>query len=236
MKLTRRLFPSLLALALLMSLAACGGKGKSGDKVSDSDKQHTASAATKTDDTSSQEDSGQTAEMAWNPFVMQRQVLLDENAMCGAVFLGYAEAEAGDLDEDRAYYNMLFRENGYDEAFDFLADMPNDRFVSTHIGQELYLIIPYDENAHIAVNTWEGSEDDFTQGKVKDILMLSDSGAPFLLRCNYDPYQPDSQVVIVDSDGRTLTWYPRMGIQDYVMQTEAEGGSVYDFTIYPDMD
>ena len=40
----------------------------------------------------------------WNPAIMQRQMLFDEGYVAGVLFLGYVDAGAGDLDDDRDYY------------------------------------------------------------------------------------------------------------------------------------
>ena len=83
-------------------------------------------------------------EEEWNPEIIQRQIIFDEGAMCGVIFLGYVEASAGTLESNREYYQTIFEETGYLDGFPFLAEIPNSNFVETEWGQELYCIIPLD--------------------------------------------------------------------------------------------
>ena len=234
-----RLLSILTALSLTACLISCGGnqqKKKTGST-------HDLSVPVSSADTASSPDAptgrggDKSADDAWNPFVMQRQVLLDEDCMCGVVYLGYVEAEAKDYGVDREYYHNIFKASGYANSFDFLLSLPEDHFASTPIGQELYLIIPYDENAHVAVNYISFDEENDFTAKVEDILYTSDNGAPFLVKCNYSDIFPDCQVVITDSKGRILTYSPMLSLRDGRVNKSAEDGqTVYDFTIYSNLD
>ncbi len=234
-----RLLSSIVALSVALCLVSCSGSKKKSGSVSSSDSSVPTQSVSETV-SSKEPPTGQggdkSADDDWNPFVMQRQVLLDENCMCGVVYLGYVEAVAKDLGVDREYYHNLFKASGYANNFDFLLSMPDDHLVSTPIGQELYLIIPYDENAHVAVNYLSfDEENDFTL-KVEDILYTRDNGAPFLVKCNYSDIFPDSQVVIVDSKGETLTFSPMLSLKDGRVNTSAENGkTIYDFTVYSNL-
>ncbi len=235
-----RLLSVIVALSVALCLVSCGGDKKKSGSVSSSDSSVPTQSGSET--TSSKEPpigkgGDKSADDDWNPFVMQRQVLLDENCMCGIVYLGYVEAVAKDLGVDREYYHNLFKASGYANSFDFLLSMPDDHLASTPIGQELYLIIPCDENAHVAVNYVSFDEKNDFALKVEDILYTRDNGAPFLVKCNYSDIFPDSQVVIADSQGRILTFSPTLSLRDGRVNTTVEDGqTIYDFTVYSNLE
>ena len=79
---------------------------------------------------------------AWNPEVIQRQILADEGAMCGVIFLGFADESVGNLESDREYYQSLFETRGYLDGFPFLTEIPDTNYVHTEHGQEFYFILP----------------------------------------------------------------------------------------------
>lgn len=229
-----------MAMSMVLCLVSCGGSKKKSDSVTSSNS--SSFTLSGSDTVSSKEPptgkgGDRSADDDWNPFVMQRQILLDENCMCGVVYLGYVEAVANDFGVDREYYHNLFKASGYANSFDFLLSLPDDHFASTPIGQELYLIIPYDEKAHVAVNYVSFEEENDFNLKVEDILYTRDNGAPFLVKCNYSDIFPDSQVVIVDSKGETLTFSPMLSLKDGRLNKTAEDGkTIYDFTVYSNLD
>lgn len=166
----------------------------------------------------------------WNPYVPQRQVILDSGAICGAAFLGTVDPEATNLFLDRDYYEMVFGEGRVTEVFKFLSEIPDDYFAYTPLGQELYLIVPLDENASVSVNSLM-RDDELHQMVVKDVIYKSETGAPFLVRCN-DGFSWDSQVVIIDSEGNTVTWMPQLD-ENGSLNTQANDGKlILDITPY----
>ncbi|MBQ1435497.1 MAG: DUF3298 domain-containing protein [Clostridia bacterium] len=174
------------------------------------------------------------ADGLWNPVVIQRQVLFDEGFMCGVVFLGYVDRAANDIEQYRGYYSSLFIESGYAEDFEFLLSVPKERFVCVPDGEELYLVIPRDENAEVRVNEWYiDEENDFT-GEPGDVLYESQSGTPFLLKCNKSDIMPDALVTVYDSGGETLEWNPSISLMDGHVVTVSNLKYVYDFTHYND--
>lgn len=232
-----RFLPLVISTALLLSLCACGKTDKKSSDVSKSDTgivskmdvdQENGASSAAGKGGSDEDENGN-----WSPYVAQRQVLVDEGSMCGVIYLGYAEADVFDLKSNRAYYDNMIEESGYAQDFDFMSHIPDDHFIGTPMGHDVYLIIPTDPNANVAVNYMIYDEEDDFAGRIGDILYTNTNGSPFLLQCNYSDIFSDASVVIVDSDGQMLTWSPFLSLRDGKVQKEAEDGKiVYDFTTY----
>ena len=170
----------------------------------------------------------------WSPAVIQRQVMLDEEKPLGVMFLGrpyMAEPYA----PHEPIYNGIFQNAGAVDAFDWIMDLPADRFIKTVRGKEMYLIIPFDEAAEVTVS--EMLYDDETYSSYPDeTLYHSTDGEPFIVVCNADRRRSDVLVTITDSSGNTYEWYPSVEIEDkldgdYLSLYDFEG-IVYDFTDY----
>ena len=159
--------------------------------------------------------------------------------LCGAVLV--SDSMGGDwsvLAERRHLDAVLYALD--DEWHDIAMDVPDERVVEIIGGHELYLILPLDADA--AVSVVYLSDDEET------VIYQSETGDPFLLRCNAapspweeDPYlsdfeeaeEPfDCQVVIEDSVGNVLIWNPYVHFNRGEVNTDAQGGSVIDFTNY----
>ena len=169
----------------------------------------------------------------WNPIVIQRQVILDGASTCGALLVGvFAEKRAtGEMIYERAEWDNILLDAGVTEDYPFVSELPNRNIVQTGGGQEIYLIVPLDTEASVAVNRviWRNGK-----AEVTEILHKNEYGEPFLLCCNSDPSQPDTQVVVVDSNGTVLTWYPRLDGKQRIDVKAEHGPSIYDLTIYPE--
>lgn len=169
---------------------------------------------------------------AWNPEVIQRQILADEGAMCGVIFLGFADESVGNLESDREYYQSLFETRGYLDGFPFLTEIPDTNYVHTEHGQEFYCIIPEDPGATVSVNQWITDANKGFEGKNGEVLYRSEEGTPIILRCNASELVSDVELVIVDSDGDQMKWYPALSTMDGCVFVESAEGAVYDFTFY----
>lgn len=167
----------------------------------------------------------------------QRQVLAEEDCICGVIFLGYVDGEKY-LADDEEYRMQVLRNSGYTEEFDFLTEIPSDRIVETDWGAELYCIYPRRADAVVAVNAcgYEESEENGYDLVVGEMLFESRSGAPFLLRCNISDIMYDCQVSIFNPDGTVLTWSPAISLNDGSVILPQEGPSVYDATRKPEAD
>lgn len=160
----------------------------------------------------------------WDPYVIQRQVMLDEGDMCGVAYIGYAES--GMTADD---CRQLFLDSTYAEDFEDLTDIPDSNIVTECGGCELYLIIPQDVGATVSVNEWLLTEENDFMGEAGRVYYRSESGAPVLVCCNVSDIMPNIVVSIVDSDGRTLDWSPSISLKDGSVLTN---DLVHDFTYY----
>ncbi|MBQ1434451.1 MAG: S-layer homology domain-containing protein [Clostridia bacterium] len=172
----------------------------------------------------------------WDPTVIQRQVLVDEGVLCGAVLVGVFGDERGqnEMISDMDYWRQVLEDSGLTEDFEFLRDMPACQIVQTGGGRELYLIIPTDRFASVSVNKWIMNESNGWVGETGEVLYKSDTGEPFLLCCNWVDSYPDAQVIIVGENGSVLDWHPQLSMMDGHMVTVSNGMYVYDFTVYPE--
>ena len=228
----------LLTLTLALSVTACGRTQTNGNAGGSSkpDTQNTQNTQnTQPDDDISSEPAVRN-EDDWDPEIVQRQVMREEGSLCGAVYLGYVEAVAKDLDTDREYYRNLFKASGYTGHFDFLLSFPGDHFCSTDIGQELYLIIPAEDAVQVKVETLIFDEQDDYQGRVGETLYDRHSCSPVLVKCNYSDIFPDCRVTVIDSGGRSLVWSPMMSLKDGRLQSQTDNGqTIHDFTVYSNL-
>ena len=159
----------------------------------------------------------------------QRQILADEDCICGVIFLGYVDGEKY-LADDEEYRMQVLENSGYTEEFEFLTEIPSDRIVETDWGAELYCIYPRRADAVVAVNAcgYEESEENGYDLVVGEMMFESRSGAPFLLRCNISDIMNDCQVSIFNPDGTVLNWSPSISLNDGSVVLPQEGPAVYD--------
>ena len=111
----------------------------------------------------------------------QRQILADEDCICGVIFLGYVDGEKY-LADDEEYRRQVLENSGYTEEFEFLTEIPSDRIVETDWGAELYCIYPRRADAVVAVNAcgYEESEENGYDLVIGEMMFESRSGAPIL--------------------------------------------------------
>ena len=159
--------------------------------------------------------------------------------LCGVVLV--SDSMGGDwsvLAERRHLDAVLYPLD--DEWRDIAMEIPDERVVEIIGGQELYLILPMDADATVSVVHL--SDDG------ENLIYHSETGEPFLLRCNAapspweeDPYlsdfeeaaEPfDCRVFIEDSMDNVLFWNPYVHFNRGEMNTDALGGYVIDFTNY----
>ena len=167
----------------------------------------------------------------------QRQILADEDCICGVIFLGYVDGEKY-LADDEEYRKQVLENSGYTEEFEFLTEIPSDRIVETDWGAELYCIYPRRADAVVAVNAcgYEESEENGYGLVVGEMMFESRSGAPFLLRCNISDIMNDCQVSIFNPDGTVLNWSPSISLNDGSVVLPQEGPAVYDASRKPEAD
>ena len=99
----------------------------------------------------------------------------------------------------------------------------------------LYLIVPADKNATLAINRmqWSEAKQDY---EPTEVIYRSETGKPVLLFANLDgiAYEPDTVVFITDNSGNTCKWYPSLDAMSYLVPCTAEDGTQLsrDITIY----
>ncbi len=200
----------ILAASMIITLVSCGkSSSSSGVSASDSNASN------------------------WNPKVSQREILKSKGSMCGVYYVTYSIEEMEDMKKDSKYYQKVFDRSGIKEKFPFLKKIPDSQIVSTQMGTEIYLIIPADKNAEVAVYLLELDEETFTSTRAEKPLYKSHTGAPFVLQCNYSDLFSEVEIEITDSEGEKLSWKPFVSLRDGSVYNKTDDGKeVYDFTEY----
>ena len=162
--------------------------------------------------------------------VSLRQALVETPQLFAVAYLGYQEVIDQDMQADPF---AIMQENAYwlCEDLPFLTEIPQDRIVGKT--GELYCIVPRDENATVAVNKGI-RDDDGGQLLYENVIYRSESGEPILLFCNGGGWEPDTQVVITDSDGTVTTWYPQLDDNQCAMPLRNDNWEdlFFDFSPY----
>ena len=160
-------------------------------------------------------------------------------ALCGAVLVSDSMGGDWSLLEERRHLDAALYGLGED-WYDVAMDVPDERVVDIRGGRELYLILPMDADAAVSVVYLGGEEE--------SVVYDSETGEPFLLRCNAasspweedlylsdfeDVREPfDCRILIEDSMDNVLIWNPYIHFNRGEMNTDTQGGYVIDFTNY----
>jgi len=116
--------------------------------------------------------------------------------------------------------------------YTFIRQIPRERVVGN--GGSLFCVVPRDPNATLAVNRirWNPQNEAYDN---LEVLYRGESGEPILLYACADmgesPY-PDTEVIVTDSKGKTMTWYPIYGLTILPYDFENDAPMGYDFTDY----
>ena len=222
-KLARLLVAALLALAMTLSLTACQveipgmGTINIDDGASDGD-----TAKTNGGEPGAYDDS----------LDLLRQ-LLDERQQDER----FAVAYIGDIDGSLSDLTIPLRDWINDTApglcaqYTFVRNIPQERVVGD--SGSLFCVVPRDPNATVAVNRarWDEAKGGY---ETLEVLYRSESGDPILLYACADmgesPY-PDTEVIVTDSTGKTVTWYPIYGITALPYDYEYDLPLGYSFTV-----
>ena len=113
--------------------------------------------------------------------------------------------------------------------------LPDDVPFINHTGDELFLVIPRDPNASVAVNDLPSERlIDPDADVYGPILYKSESGTPFFVRCQSSGGMMNLEIIIVDNNGRQLTYRPQLSTDDGSLMTPGTvgpgEGSVLDIT------
>ena len=247
----------LLAVALLLSLCACGQNtqtepdepkistdtadlpAKADKNAPENQPEEAISQSGMSDRTS--RDEAMATPPAQYAFSQEAETSLEwlrdridfPTTMFGAAYLGYV----GGLFEEgfeAGFPSWLLETN---EAllleYPFIAEIDEEHIIGG--AGHLYCIVPVDENATVAINRVQWNEKTHTD-EVTEVLYRSESGEPVLLFANLDgiAYEADTQVFITDNSGNTCEWYPSLDAMSYLAPCISEAGDYlsFDFTEY----
>lgn len=199
----RRSVYSVLLLALLLGLSACGqevspqgesGPGEVGD-VAVQEEEAPVPAVSEEDPSLGQ----------------LRQEMAQVGAVGGVAYLGTLP-EAG-----QAALRPLLAQSRTAEQYPFLRDIPEQDIVFAE-GWEVYCVVPARQTT-LSVQDLNGSS------------LHGDTDAPLLLVCNQSQVEPNTQLTFRTEAGQTATLSPALGLCDGKLVLPASG-QVYDFSRY----
>ena len=240
----KRIITIFMAACAFMTLAACANEG--GAPISSESSEAASSEASSevsSEAASSEGSSAETKDTAstehpeteepaaapeiWSPAIVQRQVMHDEGSICGVAYIGYTDEATMVQDCKDIFYNSV-----YAEDFEYITDIPDENVIDTGAAYELYLIIPCDENASVSVSELLFTEENDFSGSEGELLYSSETGAPFLLKCNHSDIMPNTVISITDSSGKNVKWSPSLSLKDGSVSRYDAEDDIYDFTHY----
>lgn len=214
----KRIISGVLCLILCLSLFAGCGKDKPKQPVETNEITDTEEIIDTADTEPQDTEPSVNEDEAAASLVGVRQAMIGTPGMVAVAYLGETDsAEAADTME---LLSKLFPV--------FLSDLPfikmidKDHIIGDGFG-ETYLVVPCDENASVAVNKVDGSNE------VTEVLYRSDYGEPILVYVD----DTEIQINIVDNEGNILTYYPTLNDLGYLSQYS--DGSIYDLSPYAEM-
>lgn len=143
--------------------------------------------------------------------------------ICAVAMLGYADGDLNDF------------------LLDVVRDYPAVAGVSPECwveaeGDEVYLIVPRDGDASVAVNEWTVSSDSSAgpyDGEMGDVLYRSEYGDPIIVRGNISDIYPNMMVNIVSNEGDSLSYIPFCNLLDGTLDVPTGDPGVLDCTMNP---
>ena len=160
-----------------------------------------------------------------------RESMADPSYLFAAAFIGSSAGGPDDLELPLPEW-ILETDPELCAQYTFIRQIPRERVVGS--GGSLFCVVPRDPNATLAVNRiqWNPQNEDYDN---LEVLYRSESGEPILLYACADmgesPY-PDTEVIVTDSKGRTITWYPIYGAAMLPYDFDNDAPIGYDFTDY----
>lgn len=151
------------------------------------------------------------------------ELLWSETDIVAVAFVGYYATEA-DFRATPTYADLKKR-----------YALPDDVPFIDHAGDEVYLVIPRDPNASVAVN--DLPVEHLTDPDVDahgPILYKSEEGTPFFIKCQSSGGMTNAEIIIVDNNKHELTYRPQLSTDDGSLVTPGMvgpgEGSVLDIT------
>ena len=190
----KRVWAVILAAALTLSLAACGGgENGTGGKLPSGSR------------SADQTDIVETPELA-----SLRGSITGSGAAIGVAYLGYA----GEISSMKDAVELL--QNGaYAENYPFLLTLPDDAFVNAG-GEELYAFVPADSSSALTVYAADIT-DSGDYRKTGKPLCEGKAGEVLLVRCNVSDLHAN---VCVEAAGKQF--YPMLSLMDGSVSMEGD--------------
>lgn len=140
----------------------------------------------------------------------------------GVAFLGYVDSDSSEVDlRDYMYQSEL------GSTYYFLPMS----WLLMYEGQELYAIVPASETATVTIYAFDVFEDGEYAVDTSAPLSVSEPGEPIVVMCNLSEIYSNVLISVTDGD-ETLEFHPMLSMEDGHL---AETPGVYDFSIYLDM-
>lgn len=172
----------------------------------------------------------------------RRAQMTDAGCLLGVALI--SDTVGGDwwMAEEMKHLRNLFP--GMPEAWQpTLYSIPEERVLEVAGGRELYLIVPADADAQIAV-IQRAPSDGSGPGEFMRTLYISRDGAPFLLRCNAEPMPwavsdalpswetpavpYDCEIQVMNHDGEIQSWYPYINFYSGEPEVMADGVQIFN--------
>ncbi len=158
-----------------------------------------------------------------------RQLITDESKEVGISFLGTVEdgQEVNTLEWIKKSFPKLCKE------YPFITKIDKEQIIGSGYG-ELFLVVPKDDMASIAVN---GAVLDNDEILYENVLYRSEEGSPILLWCNNSGIEPNMEINIVSNEGKVFKWYPKLDDNKRVdvLYDENENDLKLDFSPYEEV-
>ncbi len=211
-----RLLKLCLAFMLAFSCAACGGSDDGDTTPSSPSSIPSRPVPTPTPDTT---DSSFNEDLMW-----LRQTMIDTPYIAAIGYFGLFDGEYDDLNAYLAYV-------GVTESYSFLEELSLDEYIELE-GEQLYCVVPRDEDASVYVYEWIIDESNDYMGEPGNLLYESFEGHPILVRGNVSEYMPNMMIEVIGSDGTSLAYVPGLSGMDGTLLTPEEQPWVIDITPY----
>jgi len=166
---------------------------------------------------------------AYASLVSLRQGLIETPQCFAVAYFGYVLPDDGEPADP--YGVMAGVAPQLCEDLPFLLQIPRENSIGTE--GHLFCILPKDEQATVSVNwsAWDEAAQTYADAAV---LYRSEKGDPFLLMTTNTGWCMETEVILVDSQGKVTVWYPFIDENGRIASLCDENGeSLYlDFSPY----
>ncbi|MBQ2302075.1 MAG: hypothetical protein II254_02380 [Oscillospiraceae bacterium] len=209
----KKILSMLMALALILSLAACGNdepvKDNSGGEIPSGNGNllgGKGDGEKEPEPSENPEDEPENFDQSYADLI---ENLSWGEASCGVAYVGFVEGPVGD-----GYRAILEEQKELMEWYPFVAEIPAERIVETD-GYDLYCIVPASLDYSVKVEEIslpEGTE--AWEPIIGEIIYESKTGEPILLKCNESDIFTNVLVTITTPDGKEKKISPYLSLMD----------------------